>query len=53
MIKRMLKKKIHPDVDATKALKKDVPYKPTRNCEALESHYLLKIQGLYFLIILV
>ncbi|AEC10734.1 NAD-dependent protein deacetylase HST1-like protein [Arabidopsis thaliana] len=44
MIKRMLKKKIHPDVDATKALKKDVPYKPTRNCEALESHYLLKIQ---------
>ncbi|CAE6054108.1 unnamed protein product [Arabidopsis arenosa] len=44
MIKRMLKKKIHPDIDATKALKKDVPYKPTRNCEALESHCLLNIQ---------
>ncbi|CAH8266195.1 unnamed protein product [Arabidopsis lyrata] len=36
MIKRMLKKKIHPDID--------VPYQPTRNCEALESHCLLNIQ---------
>ncbi|CAH2057720.1 unnamed protein product [Thlaspi arvense] len=44
MIKRMLKKKIHPDIDATKASKNDVPYKPTRKCEALESLYLLNIQ---------
>ncbi|VVB03528.1 unnamed protein product [Arabis nemorensis] len=41
MIKRMLKKKIHPDIDATKAFKNDVvPYK---KCEALESRYLLNI----------
>ncbi|EOA26405.1 hypothetical protein CARUB_v10023812mg [Capsella rubella] len=44
MIKRMLKKKIHPDIDRTKASKKDVPYKPTQKCEALESRYLLHIQ---------
>ncbi|ESQ39309.1 hypothetical protein EUTSA_v10001576mg [Eutrema salsugineum] len=44
MIKRMLKKKIHPDIDATKGFKKDVPYKPTPNCEALDSLYLLNIQ---------
>ncbi|KFK37427.1 hypothetical protein AALP_AA4G255700 [Arabis alpina] len=44
MIKRMLKKKIHPDIDATKAFKNDVvPYKPTQKCETLESRYLLNI----------
>lgn len=50
MIKRMLKKKIHPEIDTTKAFKKDVPYKPTRKCESLESFYLLNIQGSSFLI---
>ncbi|KAL1200272.1 Protein TILLER ANGLE CONTROL 1 [Cardamine amara subsp. amara] len=44
MIKRMLKKKIHPDMEATKAFKKDIPNKPTRKCEPLESLYLLNIQ---------
>ncbi|XP_010518342.1 PREDICTED: uncharacterized protein LOC104793642 isoform X1 [Camelina sativa] len=45
MIKRMMKKKIHPDIDATKGFKKDVPpYKPTQKCEALESRYLLNIK---------
>ncbi|CAA7044349.1 unnamed protein product [Microthlaspi erraticum] len=44
MIKKMLKKKIHPDIDATKAFKKDVPNKPARKCESLESFYLLNIQ---------
>uniref|UniRef100_A0A1J3E1Q3 Protein TILLER ANGLE CONTROL 1 n=1 Tax=Noccaea caerulescens TaxID=107243 RepID=A0A1J3E1Q3_NOCCA len=44
MIKRMLKKKIHPDIDATKAFKKDVPFKPTPKCEFLESFYHLNIQ---------
>ncbi|KAF8091720.1 hypothetical protein N665_0437s0008 [Sinapis alba] len=40
MIKRMLKKKIHPD----SAFKKDVQYKPTRKCEAHETLYLLNVQ---------
>ncbi|XP_010506678.1 PREDICTED: uncharacterized protein LOC104783245 isoform X2 [Camelina sativa] len=44
MIKRMLKKKIHPDIDPPKASKKDVIHKPTQKCEALESRYLLSIQ---------
>ncbi|XP_013633756.1 PREDICTED: uncharacterized protein LOC106339479 isoform X1 [Brassica oleracea var. oleracea] len=43
MIKRMLKKKIHPDMDATKASKKDGPYKPALKCEALETLYLLNV----------
>ncbi|KAG2290523.1 hypothetical protein Bca52824_050127 [Brassica carinata] len=44
MIKRMLKKKIHPDADATdKASKKDGPYKPALKCEALETLYLLNV----------
>ncbi|CAH8387026.1 unnamed protein product [Eruca vesicaria subsp. sativa] len=43
MIKRMLKKKIHPDMDATKASKKDGPYKPARKCEPLETLYLLNV----------
>ncbi|KAJ0258182.1 Protein TILLER ANGLE CONTROL 1 [Hirschfeldia incana] len=43
MIKRMLKKKIHPDVDATRASKKDGPYKPALKCEALETLYLLNV----------
>lgn len=51
MIKRMLKKKIHPDADATKASKKDGPYKPAMKCEALETLYLLNVPGSSFLII--
>ncbi|KAL0844998.1 hypothetical protein Bca101_018244 [Brassica carinata] len=43
MIKRMLQKKIHPDSNATKAFKKDVQYKPTHKCEALETHFLLQV----------
>ncbi|CAN7103015.1 unnamed protein product [Brassica rapa subsp. narinosa] len=48
MIKRMLKKKIHPDMDASKASKKDGPYKPALNCEALETLYLLNVPGSSF-----
>ncbi|XP_010523827.1 PREDICTED: uncharacterized protein LOC104802086 isoform X2 [Tarenaya hassleriana] len=45
MMKRMLKRKIHPDVDVGKTCKSDGLNKPIKKIEAAESIHLLNIPG--------